>query len=213
MNTRIKSTPVRLIGSDGQQLGIVPINEALDKASDIELDLVEVSPNSRPPVCRILDYGKFKYEQAKKEKIARKRQHSYQLKEMRFRPKIDSHDYEFKCKHVREFLSSGSKVRAYVMFRGRELAYTERGRVLLERVIADMADISVIDVAIKREGRNMSMILGPNAEIQKRLKESTRAPVSEEPEAVEVSEQSQDEVVANNETSPVETEASKTGSE
>lgn len=192
----------------------MPINEALDKARDIELDLVEVSPNSRPPVCRILDYGKFKYEQAKKEKIARKRQHSYQLKEMRFRPKIDSHDYDFKCKHVREFLSSGSKVRAYVMFRGRELAYTERGRVLLERVIADMADISVVDVAIKREGRNMSMILGPNAETQKRLKESTRPPASEEPKTVEVNEQSQDEVAAdNNETSPVETEASKTGSE
>lgn len=192
----------------------MPINEALDKARDLELDLVEVSPNSRPPVCRILDYGKFKYEQAKKEKIARKRQHSYQLKEMRFRPKIDSHDYDFKCKHVREFLSSGSKVRAYVMFRGRELAYTERGRVLLERVIADMADISVVDVAIKREGRNMSMILGPNAETQKRLKESTRGPASEEPKTVEVNEQSQDEVAAdNNETSPVETEASKTGSE
>lgn len=202
-----------MIGDDGQQLGIVPINEALDKARDVELDLVEVSPNSRPPVCRILDYGKFKYEQAKKEKIARKRQHSYQLKEMRFRPKIDSHDYDFKCKHVREFLSSGSKVRAYVMFRGRELAYTERGRTLLERVTADMADISVVDVAIKREGRNMSMILGPNAETQKRLKESTRGPAVEEPEVVDAVEESPDKVAADNETSPVETEASNTGSE
>ena len=202
-----------MIGSDGQQLGIVPINEALDKAREGELDLVEVSPNSRPPVCRILDYGKFKYEQAKKEKIARKRQHSYQLKEMRFRPKIDDHDYNFKCKHVREFLESGSKVRAYVMFRGRELAYTERGRVLLERVTEDMIDIAVVDVEIKREGRNMSMILGPNAETQKRLKESTRTSGSEESEAADVAEQLQDESVANDETSPVETEASQTGSE
>ena len=150
----------------------MPINEALDKARDLELDLVEVSPNSRPPVCRILDYGKFKYEQAKKDKLARKRQHSYQLKEMRFRPKIDDHDYAFKCRHVREFLGSGSKVRAYVMFRGRELAYTERGRHLLERVAKDMADIAVVDVQIKREGRNMSMILGPNAEILKQLRET-----------------------------------------
>ncbi len=152
----------------------MPINEALEKARDVELDLVEVSPNSRPPVCRILDYGKFKYEQAKKEKVARKRQHSYQLKEMRFRPKIDDHDYNFKCKHVREFLESGSKVRAYVMFRGRELAYTDRGRDLLERVAEDMADIAVVDSNIKREGRNMSMILSPNANTLKKLKNSTR---------------------------------------
>jgi translation initiation factor IF-3 len=202
-----------LIGADGQQLGIVPINEALDKARESELDLVEVSPNSRPPVCRIMDYGKFKYELAKKEKVARKRQHSYQLKEMRFRPKIDGHDYDFKCKHVREFLESGSKVRAYVMFRGRELAYTERGRILLERVIEDMVDIAIVDVAIKREGRNMSMILGPNAETQKRLKESTRANVTDDQEAVDFDEDSQDEVVANSEITPVEIEASETGSE
>ena len=202
-----------MIGADGQQLGIVPINEALDKARESELDLVEVSPNSRPPVCRIMDYGKFKYEQAKKEKVARKRQHSYQLKEMRFRPKIDGHDYDFKCKHVREFLESGSKVRAYVMFRGRELAYTERGRVLLERVIEDMVDIAIVDVAIKREGRNMSMILGPNAETQKRLKESTRVDVTDEQEAVDLAKESQDAVVANSEITPVEIEASETGSE
>ncbi len=164
----------------------MPINEALDKARDLELDLVEVSPNSRPPVCRILDYGKFKYEQAKKDKLARKRQHSYQLKEMRYRPKIDDHDYRFKCKHVREFLESGSKVRAYVMFRGRELAYTERGRHLLERVAEDMADIAVVDVQIKREGRNMSMILGPNAEILKQLREArpqAKESAADQPEA------------------------------
>lgn len=194
-------------------MGIVPINEALDKARDVELDLVEVSPNSRPPVCRILDYGKFKYEQAKKEKIARKRQHSYQMKEMRFRPKIDDHDYNFKCKHVREFLESGSKVRAYVMFRGRELAYTERGRELLLRVAEDMVNIAVVDVEIKREGRNMSMILGPNAETLKRLKESTRTASPKEAETVEVAEKPEADAESSEEETPVETEATNTGSE
>jgi len=153
----------------------VPINEALEKARDYELDLVEVSPTSRPPVCRILDFGKYKYEQTKKEKQARKRQHSFQMKEMRYRPKIDEHDYQFKGKHVREFLMSGSKVRAYVMFRGRELAYTEKGKELLERVAQDMADIALVDVPIKREGRNMSMILGPNPETLKMLRDARPA--------------------------------------
>jgi len=149
-------------------------------------------------VCRILDFGKYKYEQAKKDKMARKRQHSFQLKEMRFRPKIDEHDYSFKCKHVREFLESGSKVRAYVMFRGRELAYTERGRALLERVAEDMADVAMIDVPIKREGRNMSMILGPNAETLKKLKNvrpqesKAKKPESEEEVEPEVKETDED---------------------
>ncbi len=185
----------------------MPINEALDKARNLELDLVEVSPNSRPPVCRILDYGKFKYEQAKKDKLARKRQHSYQLKEMRYRPKIDSHDYTFKCKHVREFLESGSKVRTYVMFRGRELAYTERGRHLLERVTEDMADIAVVEVPIKREGRNMSMILGPNAEILKHLR-ATRPQAKES-----AANQPEPKPEAEDEVDATETEPSATSSE
>lgn len=170
MNSQIRISPVRLIGPDGEQLGIVPVKDGLEKARTHDLDLVEVSPNSRPPVCRILDYGKFKYEQAKKERLAKKRQHSFQLKEMRYRPKIDEHDYQFKLRHVREFLSSGSKVRAFVMFRGRELAYTDRGKVLLERVAEDMSDIANIDMQPKREGRHMSMILGPKPEIMKALK-------------------------------------------
>jgi translation initiation factor IF-3 len=170
VNDRIKASPVRLIGPDGQQFGIMPISEALNRSRDMELDLVEVSPNSRPPVCRILDYGKFKYEQSKKEKQAKKRQHSYQLKEMRYRPKTDDHDYNFKNKHVRQFLESGSKVRVFVMFRGRELAYTDRGRVLLDRVAEDMNDIATVDQPPKREGRHMSMILSPRSEVLKRLK-------------------------------------------
>ena len=166
---------MRLIGADGEQLGIVPINEAQERARSSDLDLVEVSPNSRPPVCRIMDYGKFKYEQAKKDKLAKKRQHSFQLKEMRYRPKIDEHDYQFKLRHVRDFLESGSKVRAFVMFRGRELAYTDRGKELLERVAEDCSDISQVDVPPKREGRHMSMIIGPKPAIMKRLKAEAAA--------------------------------------
>ena len=159
----------------------MPIKEALDKAQTLELDLVEVSPNSRPPVCRILDYGKFKYEQSKKEKLAKKRQHSFQLKEMRYRPKIDEHDYQFKARHVREFLQSGSKVRAFVMFRGRELAYTDRGKDLLERVAEDMSDIAVVESPPKREGRHMSMMLGPRPEIMKALRDSTSGSKEDKP--------------------------------
>lgn len=136
----------------------------------MNLDLVEVAPNSRPPVCRILDYGKFKYEQAKKDKQAKKRQHSFQLKEMRYRPKIDDHDYQFKLRHVRDFLMSGSKVRTFVMFRGRELAYTDRGKELLERVAEDVSDIAQVDQPPKREGRHMSMIVSPKSDIMKQIK-------------------------------------------
>lgn len=142
----------------------------------MNLDLVEVSPASRPPVCRILDYGKFKYEQSKKEKQAKKRQHSIQMKEMRYRPKIDEHDYQFKLRHVREFLMAGSKVRTFVMFRGRELAYTEYGKDLLDRLALDLQDIALIDSPAKREGRHMSMILGPKPEILRNLKVTTRKP-------------------------------------
>ena len=116
-------SPIRLIGPEGEQIGIVPTLEALNRARDLGLDLVEVAPQSRPPVCRILDFGKYKYELAKRDKIAKKKQHTFQLKEMRYRPKIDDHDFNFKLNHIREFLMEGSKVRAFVMFRGREMAH------------------------------------------------------------------------------------------
>ena len=164
---------MRLIGPAGEKLGIRPIKEALDRAREYELDLVEVAPNSNPPVCRILDYGKLKYELAKKDKAAKKKQHAFQLKEMRYRPKIDEHDYAFKTKHVREFIESGSKVRVYVMFRGREMAYTELGRKILDRVARDLEDISVIEMEPKIDRRNMSMVLAPRPEILKRVRTST----------------------------------------
>ncbi|MFQ5499155.1 MAG: translation initiation factor IF-3 [Candidatus Zixiibacteriota bacterium] len=175
INHRIKVTPVRLIGPDGEQVGILPASEALERAVELGLDLVEVSPNSRPPVCRILDYGKYKYEMSKKDKLAKKKQHAFQLKEMRFRPKIDAHDYAFKTKHVREFIESGSKVKVFVLFRGREMAYTEKGRGILLKVAEELKDVCTVEVAPKLEGRNMNMVLAPAASVMKKLKASRDA--------------------------------------
>ena len=171
---------MRLIGPDGDQLGIVPTEQALEQARENGLDLVEVAPTSRPPVCRILDYGKYKYELAKKDRLARKKQHSFQLKEMRYRPKIDQHDFDFKTKHVREFLESGSKVKAFVMFRGREMAHTEFGRKILDRVAEELKDIAHIENQPKLEGRTMTMILGPNPDVLKKMKDARAAKVTEQ---------------------------------
>ena len=159
-----------MIGPEGEQLGILPVEDALRRAAEYGLDLVEVAPNSRPTVCRILDYGKFKYEIAKKDKAAKKKQHTSQMKEMRFRPKIDEHDFQFKTKHVREFLESGSKVKVFVMFRGREMAYQEFGAKVLKRVAETLADIAVVEVPPKMEGRHMNMIMAPSAAALKKLK-------------------------------------------
>lgn len=160
-----------MIGPEGGQIGIIPVKEALERARALDLDLVEIAPDSRPPVCRIMDYGKYKYELAKKDKQARKNAHTFQLKEMRYRPKIDEHDYQFKTKHVREFLESGSKVRTFVIFRGREMTRIEYGRKVLERLQEDLSDIANIDMPPKMEGRSMSMVVSPNAEVLKKLKE------------------------------------------
>lgn len=166
-----------MIGPDGEQLGIIPTEEALERAHEYGLDLVEVAPNSRPPVCRILNYGKFKYELAKKDKKAKKKQLSLQLKEMRYRPKIDKHDFLFKTKHVREFIELGNKVKVFVMFRGREMAHTEYGRKVLDRVVEELKDIAQIESSPKQEGRNMSMILGPLPEVIKKMKNEKAAKV------------------------------------
>lgn len=161
---------MRLIGPEGEQIGILPVKEALARARELGYDLVEVSPNSRPPVCRILDYGKYKYEMSKKDRAAKKKQHAFQLKEMRYRPKIDEHDYQFKTKHVREFLESGAKVKVFVMFRGRERAHTEFGRDILDKVAEDTKDIAQVEMLPKMEGRTMNMVLGPRAEVLKKLR-------------------------------------------
>ncbi|MFQ6008019.1 MAG: translation initiation factor IF-3 [Candidatus Zixiibacteriota bacterium] len=170
VNSQIRISPVRLIGPSGEQIGILPIKEALERAKNMGLDLVEVAPNSRPPVCRILDYGKFRYELSKKDRAAKKKQHTFQMKEMRYRPKIDDHDFQFKTRHVRAFLESGSKVKVFVMFRGREMAYTEFGQELLDRVAQELSDISNVEASPKLDGRKMTMVLTPKPEIVKKAK-------------------------------------------
>jgi len=150
-----------LIGPDGQQIGVVPVKEAQQMAYDRGLDLVEVSPTAKPPVCRILDYGKYKYELSKKQKVARKRQHTVQLKEMRYRPKIEEHDYQFKTKHVRQFLLDGFKVKVFVEFRGREMAHTEFGKKIIERLQEELSDIASVEQRPKMEGRNLTTIMMP----------------------------------------------------
>ncbi len=150
------------------------------------MDLVEVAPNSRPPVCRILDYGKYKYELSKKDRQAKKRQHSVQLKEMRYRPKIDEHDFQFKTKHVRNFIESGSKVKAFVLFKGREMAHTELGRIILDRVAEELNDIATVDIPPKQDGRNMSMVLVPRPEVLKQLKQDNDRKKTEEKQKEEL---------------------------
>ncbi|MFH2050397.1 MAG: translation initiation factor IF-3 [bacterium] len=175
INHRIRVTPIRLIGAEGEQVGIIPTAEALQRAQELGLDLVEVSPTSRPPVCRILDFGKFKYELAKKDKMAKKKQHSFQLKEMRFRPKIDEHDFQFKTKHVRNFIEAGSKVKVFVMFRGREMAHVEFGRDVLDRVAKELEDIAIVETIPRLDGRNMNMVVTPKPEVFLKMKKEAEA--------------------------------------
>ncbi|PKK83302.1 MAG: translation initiation factor IF-3 [candidate division Zixibacteria bacterium HGW-Zixibacteria-1] len=161
VNERITSTPIRVIDQNGEQIGILPVNEALARARAVNLDLVEIAPNGQPPVCRIMDFGKFKYQQAKKEKQAKKKQHTVQMRAMRYRPKTDEHDYQFKTRHVREFLEQGSKVKVFVMYTGREMARIELGRKILDRVVEDLQEICTIGQEPKLEGRRLTMVLNP----------------------------------------------------
>jgi translation initiation factor IF-3 len=161
VNERIRVPQVRVIGDDGAQLGILGVREALALAQEKGLDLVEVSPTARPPVCRIMDYGKFKYEQSKRERKARKKQHVMHLKEVKLRPKIDDHDYDFKMTHAREFLTHRDKVKVTVTFRGREMAHQELGHQMLQKVIAALADIATPESIPKSEGRTLVMIMLP----------------------------------------------------
>lgn len=161
LNDEITVRECRLIGFNGSQLGIYPVAQALRVAQDQSLDLVEIAPNANPPVCRIMDYGKFKYDQAIKAKQARKKQTKIEIKEMKFRPKIDVGDYNTKKKHVLRFLGAGNKVKITIMFRGREMAHPEQGLNILERLADDLQDIAVIEQQPKMEGRNMHMLIAP----------------------------------------------------
>lgn len=144
-----------MIDSDGKPLGIIPTQEAISKAIEAGYDLVEVAPKAEPPVCRIMDYGKYKYEKAKKEKEAKKKQHVMHLKEIKFHPKTDIHDYNFKVDHARKFLLKGDRVKITVVFRGREIAYKDFGKQLLDRIDVDLADVAQCEMKYKMEGRNM----------------------------------------------------------
>lgn len=137
------------------------LQDALDMADEQSMDLVEIAPNADPPVCKIMDYGKFLYEKNKKERDARKKQHHTQLKEIRFRPRTDTHDFQFKTKHAHEFLSDGHKVRAYVQFRGRDIIYKEQGMIILARFIDALKDVAQLDQEPRMEGRRMTVILAP----------------------------------------------------
>nr|WP_245657095.1 translation initiation factor IF-3 [Meinhardsimonia xiamenensis] len=152
---------MRLIGPDGQNLGVVPPQKALALAQQVGLDLVEISPNATPPVCKIMDFGKFKYEQQKREAEARKKQKTIEVKEVKFRPNTDKHDYEVKMRNVKRFLEHGDKVKVTLRFRGREMAHQDLGRQLLERVAADVEGLGKVENMPKMEGRQMVMMIGP----------------------------------------------------
>jgi len=164
VNDRIRVPKVRVVASDGTQVGIIDTQKALDMAVEQDLDLVEVAGQADPPVCRIMDYGKYKYEQDQRMKEARKKQSLIVVKEMKMRPKIDKHDYETKKGHVVRFLRQGAKVKVTIMFRGREMAHQELGRKLLDQLAVDVAEIAKVDTPPKVDGRNMTMVLGPYKE-------------------------------------------------
>ena len=168
INDEIRANTVRVIGPDGKQLGIMPIHEALQKAEDYALDLVEVAPNANPPVCKIMDYGKFKYEMKKKLKEAQKKQHRMDVKEMKFRPKTEEHDLQFKIKHIRKFLSDGDKVKVRIVFRGRELAHKEQADRVINRVIEEVRDIGEVEKQPSFEGRQIIFVIVPRKKGEKK---------------------------------------------
>ena len=182
INDHIRVPRVRVISGTGESLGILIIGDALARAIEEKLDLVEVAPNADPPVCRIMDYGKFKYEKAKKQKEAKKKQHISHLKEIKMHPKIEEHDYNFKVDHARKFLIRGDRVKATVVFRGREIAHLDFGKKLLDRVNTDLADVSNIELSCKMEGRNMiSMFVADKMKIKEVTKKLEQERKRQEP--------------------------------
>lgn len=161
INDRIRTPEVRLIGFTGEQVGVVDIDTALRMAEEVGLDLVEIAPDAKPPVCKIMDFGKYKYEIAQKAREARQNQTHIVVKEMRLRPKIEPHDYETKRSHIEKFLKGGDKVKVTIQFRGREQARPEIGYRLLMKLSESLADLAFVEFAPKQEGRNMTMVLGP----------------------------------------------------
>uniref|UniRef100_A0A7V4DHQ2 Translation initiation factor IF-3 n=1 Tax=Candidatus Caldatribacterium californiense TaxID=1454726 RepID=A0A7V4DHQ2_9BACT len=161
MNHQIGAREVRLISPEGHQIGIVPLKKALQMAEEAGLDLVEVGPNANPPVCKIMDWGKFRYEREKKAKLSRKKQKASELKELTMRPKIDEHDYQVKLRNALRFLQEGNRVKVIIRFRGREAAFQDRGHELLRRVIEDLKDVGKVEQDIKSEGSSLTVTLAP----------------------------------------------------
>lgn len=161
INNEIRAGSVRVIDAEGKQLGILTLQDAIKEAAKSGLDLVEVAPNSTPPVCRIMDYGKFRYQQSKKMQVAKKHSVSVQLKEIRLRPRTEEHDLQTKIKHIKKFLEQSNKVKISMMFRGREIVYTDIGRTVMEQIKKELEEVSTVDQHPRIEGRNMVMILSP----------------------------------------------------
>ena len=161
VNEEIRASQVRVIDVDGTQLGVFTVKDALKLSNERGQDLIEIAPQAKPPVCKIIDYGKFRYEQQKREKLQRKNQTVSVLKEIRLHPNTDVHDFEFKAKHAINFLEEGNKVKVSVMFKGREMAYTEQGEELLNKFIEKVEDVGKVEAPIKMEGRNMNVMLVP----------------------------------------------------
>jgi translation initiation factor IF-3 len=164
VNEQIRLPEIRVIDAEGNQLGVLPTQEALKMADEQGLDLVEIAPTSRPPVCKIMDYGKFKYEQSKKARESKKKQHMTHLKEIKIRPKIEEHDLQFKLRNAEKFLTDKDKVKVTVIFRGREMEHMETGRKILQRIVTQFAEIAVIEKDAVQVGKMLSMILGPRSD-------------------------------------------------
>jgi translation initiation factor IF-3 len=179
VNERIRVPEVRLVGDDGEQIGVLKRDDALEYARERDLDLVEVAADAKPPVCRVLDYSKYKYEQEQKAKAARKHQQQTNVREIKLRPKIAIHDYETKRGHVERFLRGQDKVKVTIMFRGREQSHPERGRDLLKRLADDVAELGTVEQRPLQEGRNMHMLLGPVKPKQEQAQESKSPDVAE----------------------------------
>jgi translation initiation factor IF-3 len=163
VNERIRATEVRVIGADGNQLGIMPTKQALELAASESLDLVEVAPNADPPVCKIMDFGKFKYQKNKRSQEAKKKQTVIQVKEVKIRPKTGEHDLQVKIRNIKRFLNQNDKAKVTMLFRGREITYTNRGMMILERIIEEFKDEAVVEKSPAMEGRNLVMVLAPKS--------------------------------------------------
>ncbi len=163
VNEKIRASEVRVVGSDGKQLGIMPLQKALDLAHQEELDLVEVAPGAEPPVCKIMDFGKFKYQQNKRTQEAKKKQTVIQVKEVKMRPKTDEHDLQVKIKNIKRFLGQKDKAKVSILFRGREIAYVDQGTRMLERISEELKEDALVEQSPKLEGRNLVMVLAPKS--------------------------------------------------